>query len=109
MKAITLLTAATVTFAGLALAPRADAQVIKIDGSSTVFPITEAVAEEFQIQNRGKVRVRIEIHGPLHDAFHVNPLLVNRQIIDEGVIRARVHAQRVHPIEIAQPIRAKDK
>ena len=50
MKAIPLLTAATLAFAGLALAPTAaDAQVIKIDGSSTVFPITEAVAEEFQI------------------------------------------------------------
>ena len=36
---------------------RAHAQAaIKIDGSSTVFPITEAVAEEFQIQKRGKVR-----------------------------------------------------
>ncbi len=63
MKAITLLTAVTVTFAGLALAPRADAQVIKVDGSSTVFPITEAVAEEFQIQNRGKVRVTVGISG----------------------------------------------
>ena len=63
MKAITLLTAATVAFAGLALAPRAEAQVIKVDGSSTVFPITEAVAEEFQIQNRGKVRVTVGISG----------------------------------------------
>jgi len=63
MKAISLLTAATITLAGLALAPKADAQVIKIDGSSTVFPITEAVAEEFQIQNRGKVRVTVGISG----------------------------------------------
>jgi ABC-type phosphate transport system substrate-binding protein len=44
MKAISLMTAATIAFAGIALAPRAGAQVIKIDGSSTVFPITEAVA-----------------------------------------------------------------
>ena len=29
----------------------AKAQVIQIDGSSTVFPVTEAVAEEFQKQN----------------------------------------------------------
>ena len=63
MKAISLLTAATITFAGLALTPKADAQVIKIDGSSTVFPITEAVAEEFQIQNRGKIRVTVGISG----------------------------------------------
>ncbi|HYH84951.1 MAG TPA: PstS family phosphate ABC transporter substrate-binding protein [Pyrinomonadaceae bacterium] len=36
-------------------------QVIKIDGSSTVFPITEAVAEEFQKQ--GKVKVTVGISG----------------------------------------------
>ncbi|HSD75235.1 MAG TPA: PstS family phosphate ABC transporter substrate-binding protein [Steroidobacteraceae bacterium] len=42
---------------------RAEAQVVKIDGSSTVFPITEAVAEEFQIQKRGKVRVTVGISG----------------------------------------------
>jgi phosphate transport system substrate-binding protein len=63
MKAISLLTVATITFAGLALAPKADAQVVKIDGSSTVFPITEAVAEEFQIQKRGKIRVTVGISG----------------------------------------------
>jgi phosphate transport system substrate-binding protein len=37
--------------------------VIKIDGSSTVFPIAEAVAEEFQIQQRGRVRVTVGIAG----------------------------------------------
>jgi phosphate transport system substrate-binding protein len=63
MKVITQLAVATVSFVGLALAPRADAEVIKVDGSSTVFPITEAVAEEFQIQNRGKVRVTVGISG----------------------------------------------
>lgn len=36
--------------------------VIKIDGSSTVFPITEAVAEEFQKANRG-VKVTVGISG----------------------------------------------
>jgi len=36
---------------------------VKIDGSSTVFPIAEAVAEEFQIQKRGKVRVTVGISG----------------------------------------------
>ena len=29
------------------------AEVIALDGSSTVFPISEAMAEEFQIQNAG--------------------------------------------------------
>jgi len=37
--------------------------VVKIDGSSTVFPIAEAVAEEFQISKRGKVRVTVGIAG----------------------------------------------
>ena len=36
---------------------------IKIDGSSTVFPISEAVAEEFQISKRGKVRVTVGMSG----------------------------------------------
>lgn len=43
---------------------RAEAQAaIKIDGSSTVFPISEAYAEEFQIQKRGKVRVTVGVSG----------------------------------------------
>ena len=32
-------------------------KIIKIDGSSTVYPITEAVAEEFQIKTKTKVTV----------------------------------------------------
>jgi phosphate transport system substrate-binding protein len=39
------------------------AQVIQIDGSSTVFPITEAVAEEFQKTKKGKVKVTVGISG----------------------------------------------
>jgi phosphate transport system substrate-binding protein len=38
-------------------------QVVKIDGSSTVFPVTEAVAEDFQKAKRGKVRVTVGISG----------------------------------------------
>lgn len=37
--------------------------VIKIDGSSTVYPITEAVAEEFQKANKGAIRVTVGISG----------------------------------------------
>src|SRR5688500_2198277 len=37
--------------------------IIKIDGSSTVFPVTEAVAEEFQKEKRAKVRVTVGISG----------------------------------------------
>jgi phosphate transport system substrate-binding protein len=40
-----------------------EAAVIKIDGSSTVFPITEAVAEEFQREQQGKVNVTVGISG----------------------------------------------
>ncbi len=36
---------------------------VKIDGSSTVFPITEAVAEEFQKAKKGKVRVTVGVSG----------------------------------------------
>ena len=41
----------------------AKAQIVQVDGSSTVFPITEAVAEEFQKAKRGKVRVTVGISG----------------------------------------------
>jgi len=37
--------------------------VIKIDGSSTVFPITEAMAEDFQIAKRGAAKVTVGISG----------------------------------------------
>lgn len=36
---------------------------IKIDGSSTVFPITEAMAEEFQASQKNKIRVTVGISG----------------------------------------------
>lgn len=37
--------------------------IVKIDGSSTVFPITEAVAEDFQKAKRGAIRVTVGISG----------------------------------------------
>lgn len=37
--------------------------LVKVDGSSTVFPITEAMAEEFQIEYRGKYRVTVGVSG----------------------------------------------
>lgn len=40
-----------------------ESTVIKIDGSSTVFPITEAVAEEFQKEKGGRVNVTVGISG----------------------------------------------
>lgn len=41
----------------------ADDAMIKIDGSSTVFPITEAMAEEFQASKKGAVKVTVGISG----------------------------------------------
>ena len=41
----------------------AHAQLVKIDGSSTVFPITEAVAEDFQKSKKGKIKVTVGISG----------------------------------------------
>ena len=51
--------------AGVALfgAQAAQAQVIKIDGSSTVYPITEAVAEEFQKAKKNTIKVTVGISG----------------------------------------------
>jgi phosphate transport system substrate-binding protein len=39
------------------------AQVVKIDGSSTVFPITEGVAEDFQKSKKGAIKVTVGISG----------------------------------------------
>jgi phosphate transport system substrate-binding protein len=38
-------------------------EIIQIDGSSTVYPITEAMAEEFQSATGGKYRVTVGISG----------------------------------------------
>src|SRR5712664_1881956 len=48
---------------GAALASPAFAQIVKVDGSSTVFPITEAVAEEFQKANKQAIKVTVGISG----------------------------------------------
>ncbi|TAK49583.1 MAG: PstS family phosphate ABC transporter substrate-binding protein [Betaproteobacteria bacterium] len=38
-------------------------QIVKIDGSSTVYPISEAVAEEFQKMKKGAIKVTVGISG----------------------------------------------
>ncbi|MDR1996678.1 PstS family phosphate ABC transporter substrate-binding protein [Azonexus sp.] len=55
----------TFAVAGLTLfgAQAAHAQVVKIDGSSTVYPITEAVAEDFQKAKKNAVKVTVGISG----------------------------------------------
>ncbi len=45
------------------LSVEAQAQIVKIDGSSTVFPITEAVAEDFQKSKKGAIKVTVGISG----------------------------------------------
>ena len=58
----TLLILSLAAFVGIA--PKAvKAQIIQIDGSSTVFPITEAVSEEFQKAKKGAVKVTVGIAG----------------------------------------------
>ncbi|MDP2752557.1 MAG: PstS family phosphate ABC transporter substrate-binding protein [Rhodocyclaceae bacterium] len=39
------------------------AQIVKIDGSSTVYPISEAVAEEFQKSKKNAIKVTVGISG----------------------------------------------
>ncbi|OGQ78433.1 MAG: protein sphX [Deltaproteobacteria bacterium RIFCSPLOWO2_12_FULL_60_19] len=59
-------TKALVTFFALMASltgAQARAQIVQIDGSSTVFPVTEAVAEEFQKAKKGKVKVTVGISG----------------------------------------------
>jgi phosphate transport system substrate-binding protein len=41
----------------------AQQQIVKVDGSSTVFPVTEAVAEDFQKAKKQKIKVTVGISG----------------------------------------------
>lgn len=49
--------------ATLATSPLMAAELVKVDGSSTVFPITEAMAEEFQKAEKGQTMVTVGISG----------------------------------------------
>ena len=50
--------------AALVAAPAlAQQRIVKIDGSSTVFPVTEAVAEDFQKAKKQQVKVTVGISG----------------------------------------------
>jgi phosphate transport system substrate-binding protein len=42
---------------------QAQTQTVRVDGSSTVFPITEAVAEEFQKSKRNQIKVTVGVSG----------------------------------------------
>ena len=84
MKAFSLLMAAGVATLDSLPLHIAEAQVIKIDGSSTVFPVTEAVAEEFQNKKRGKVK---------RDGRHLR----HRRRLQEVLPRRDRHAGRLAP------------
>ena len=58
--------AAAVAAAGVFASPvsaLAQSKIVKVDGSSTVFPITEAVAEEFQKAKKQAIKVTVGISG----------------------------------------------
>src|SRR5512134_3637140 len=61
--ALGTVTAVLGSIAGTSVPAMAESKLIQIDGSSTVFPVTEAVAEEFQKAKRGAVRVTVGISG----------------------------------------------
>jgi phosphate transport system substrate-binding protein len=57
---ITLIAAAALAASVPAVAQQ---RVVKVDGSSTVFPVTEAVAEDFQVAKKRSVHVTVGISG----------------------------------------------
>ena len=63
MKSMKIAAVVAGVFAATAVHAQA---LIKIDGSSTVFPVTEAVAEDFQKAKKGSVRVTVGISGTGH-------------------------------------------
>jgi phosphate transport system substrate-binding protein len=63
MKQLRISVAVAALLGGMAVTPVAVAQVVKIDGSSTVFPVTEAVAEDFQKAKKGATKVTVGISG----------------------------------------------
>ena len=60
MKILPILSAALLAAPLVSLAQQ---KIVKIDGSSTVYPITEAVAEEFQKAKKQQIKVTVGISG----------------------------------------------
>lgn len=63
MKVLFKLAATAVAVSAFVLPHVASAQTVKIDGSSTVFPPTEGVAEDFQKMKKGATKVTVGISG----------------------------------------------
>ena len=63
LKVLSMTVALGALFAAASVSAVAADLIIKIDGSSTVYPITEAVAEEYQKAKKGAVKVTVGIAG----------------------------------------------
>lgn len=61
--ALTAAVALTASVAGVRQVIAQTRPVVKVDGSSTVFPITEAMAEQFQKMKKGQVQVTVGVSG----------------------------------------------
>ena len=53
----------SIAAAAVFAAPVVLAQVVKVDGSSTVYPVTEGVAEDFQKSKKNAIKVTVGISG----------------------------------------------
>jgi phosphate transport system substrate-binding protein len=63
MNQLKVYAAVATLLGGVAATSVASGQVVKVDGSSTVYPVTEAVAEEFQKVKKGAAKVTVGISG----------------------------------------------
>ena len=63
MNRLKIFAALATIFATASFTQGAHAQIVKVDGSSTVFPVTEAVAEDFQKAKKGAIKVTVGISG----------------------------------------------
>ena len=93
------------TTCGGSPAPNAvESAVIKIDGSSTVFPVTEAVAEEFQQQTKVKVTVGISGTGGGFKKFTRGEIDISdasRPILTEEMAQAKANGVEYIELPIA--------
>src|SRR5687768_65909 len=100
----TLLAALVIALAGGSYAS-AQSKVVKVDGSSTVFPITEAVAEEFQRDNKDtKVTVGISGTGGGFKKFvrgEIDVADASRPILTEEMAQAKANGIEYIELPIA--------
>jgi phosphate transport system substrate-binding protein len=89
---------------GTANGPTNEVAVIKVDGSSTVFPITEAVAEEFQREGKAKVTVGISGTGGGFKKFvrgEIDVADASRPILAEEMAQAKANGIEFIELPIA--------